>query len=159
MWVCLNLGLSAYPEWEWAKDQENQECWRRTPLWSGLRSLLPQRPPEYRNSELHTFLIWSSGFQVPQSWRYLCRTVVQEIVLGRIRLFVVCYYNPLALWEILYGSLSSLTGLFHCAFVIVINAEVLPEVWLRSQPVQHGLIFSLNKQSSLYALSYPKMPL
>ena len=68
---------------------------------------------------------------------------------------MVCYYNPSALWEILYGCLSSLTGLFHCAFVIVINTEVLPEIWLSSQTAQqheHGLIFSPNKQSRSYAV-------
>lgn len=80
-------------------------------------------------------------------------------VLRRNRLFVVCFHNSSALWEILYGCLSLLTGLFHCAFVIVINAEVLPEVWPHSQTAQQCelcLIFSINKQGSSRALSFPK---
>lgn len=70
---------------------------------------------------------------------------VRGRVLGRIRLFLVYYYNPLALWEILYGFFSLLTGLFHYAFIIVINTEVLPDIWTSSQIAQqheHGLIFS-----------------
>lgn len=80
-------------------------------------------------------------------------------VLIRNRLFVVCFHNSSALWEILYGCLSLLTGLFHCAFVIVINAEVLPEVRPCSQTAQQCelcLIFSINKQGSSRALSFPK---
>lgn len=64
----------------------------------------------------------------------------------------MCYYNSLALGEIPYGCLSSLTGLFHCAFVIVLNAEVLPEIWPSSQTVQQGLIFVLINKHSLYVL-------
>lgn len=51
---------------------------------------------------------------------------------------VVYYYNLSVLWEILYGSLFLLTGLFHCAFVIVINAEFPPEFWPYSQT--HGSV-------------------
>lgn len=133
------------------------------------RSLLgvPVAPAPCRGGELiaaHTshLIPRDSGencIVTPELVLFVQSPSVRGTVLGRIRLFVVCYNNPLALWEILYVCLSSLTGLFHCAFVIIINVEVLPEIWPRSQTVQHGLIFSPNKQSSSYARSCPKMPL
>lgn len=80
-------------------------------------------------------------------------------MLGRIRLCIVCYYNSLVLWAILYGCLSSLTGLFCCVFLIVVNIEVLKFGLVPRQQHEYGLIFRPNKQRNLPVLSCPKNPL
>lgn len=149
-WVCLNWDLFAQPQ-----IKRDWRQWKaRNVLGGHLYGLArgPSGPRALRRVRAQSCMFFPSD---PQGFRRKLHSYPRDVVICvepwcEISLFVVCYYNPSALWEILYGCFSSLTGLFHCAFVIVINTEVLPKIWLSSQTEQHdehGLTFHPNKHS------------